>query len=352
MRKLLDILRIKRSTRGDLVKLTIFLVVASFLTAYLYVVTANDRSGDARPFAARFENISGLEVGSDVRVASVVVGKVSDIDVASDGIVTVSFDLNRKVELTDRSTATVRYKNLIGDRFLQLGQGEPGGTALKQGEVIAVERTSAALDLDTLLNGFKPLFVGLNPQQVNQLSEDLILVLQGQASEITSLLATVGSLTSTLGERDELVGQVIQNLDTALASVNGGDDALEGVIVQLSQFTDGLDEDATAVLDAAAQINTLSTDAAALLADARPDFTGVLAHLQGVATTLNENREFLDTTLETLPSHYQQVNRTGAYGDFFNFFLCGIRVRLTPENDPNAAIVTPFINSGVERCQS
>ncbi len=110
MKKLLDILRIKRSTRGDLVKLTIFLVVASFLTAYLYVVTANDRSGDARPFAARFENISGLEVGSDVRVASVVVGKVSDIDVASDGIVTVS----PIVGTAGRSTVTAPASVLTG----------------------------------------------------------------------------------------------------------------------------------------------------------------------------------------------------------------------------------------------
>ncbi|EFQ84377.1 virulence factor Mce family protein [Aeromicrobium marinum DSM 15272] len=351
MTALMNALGIKQGTRGDLAKLVVFLVVAGFLTSYLYVITANDRSGDARPFRAEFENISGLEVGSDVRIASVVVGKVSEIDVGADAMVTVTFDLNRRVELTDQSTAVVRYKNLIGDRYLQLGEGQPGGQALTTGATIGANRTSAALDLDTLLNGFKPLFVGLNPQQVNQLSEDLILVLQGQSAEISSLLATVGSLTSTLGERDELVGQVIQNLDTALASIGGEDDALEGVIVQLSRFTDGLDDDATAVLDAAGQINSLSADAAALLAEARPDFTGVLSNLRGVTTTLNENRDFLDTTLETLPGHYQQVNRTGSYGDFFNFFLCGIRVRLTPENDPSAAIVTPYFNSGVERCE-
>ncbi|NHA01238.1 hypothetical protein G5V59_19030 [Nocardioides sp. W3-2-3] len=37
--------------------------------------------------------------------------------------------------------------------------------------MIPIANTASALDLDTLLNGFKPLFAGLNPSQVNELSQ-------------------------------------------------------------------------------------------------------------------------------------------------------------------------------------
>ena len=48
-----------------------------------------------------------------------------------------------------------------------------------------------------LFNGFKPLFTALDPEQVNQLSFEIIQVLQGQGGTVESLLASTASLTTT-----------------------------------------------------------------------------------------------------------------------------------------------------------
>ncbi len=101
----------------------------------------------------------------------------------------------------------MRYKNLIGDRYLELSDGNGQGNPLPDGATIPAQRTSPALDLDTLLNGFKPLFTGLDPTQINAVSTEIIQVFQGESGTVSSLLTTVGALTSTLADRDQLIGE-------------------------------------------------------------------------------------------------------------------------------------------------
>ena len=100
-------------------------------------------------------------------------------------------------------TAAILYRNLIGQRFLSLEQGAgPTGQVLPAGGTIPVERTRPPLNLTVLFNGFKPLFTALDPQQVNQLSFEIVQVLQGQGGTVQSLLASTSSLTNTLADRD------------------------------------------------------------------------------------------------------------------------------------------------------
>ena len=82
-------------------------------------------------------------------------------------------------------TAAIKYRNLVGQRYVALDQGAgdldpmlpPGGT-------IPLDRTTPALDLTALFNGFKPLFQALSPDDVNQLSGEIIQVLQGEGGTV------------------------------------------------------------------------------------------------------------------------------------------------------------------------
>ncbi|MCW2751413.1 MAG: Virulence factor Mce family protein [Aeromicrobium sp.] len=345
--------RIRRRHLGDLIKLSVFMVVSVILGGYLFVIASNHRSGSTTDYSAVFGNVSGLEQGDQVRVASVGVGKVKSIAVQPNSEVDVTFSLDKSITLTTTTTATVRYKNLIGDRYLSLEQPAGNATAAKlvPGATIGKKHTASALNLDTLLNGFKPLFVGLNPQQINTLSEQLIQVLQGQSTAVTTLVSTISSFTTSIGDRDELVGQVVDNLNTVLGTFDQRDNALGSVVDQLSALAKGLDEQAPELTQAATRINQLAADATGLLSSARTDLTPDLTHLQSVSATLNKNSSYLQRALDELPPHYKLIDRTGSYGDFFNFFLCGVRVRLTDEGSKDNVIMTPWINSDVPRCK-
>ena len=92
----------------------------------------------------------------------------------------MSFDTDKDVVLTTGSKAAVRYLNLVGDRYLELLDG-PGSTQLlPRGAQIPLERTQPALDLDLLLGGLKPVIRGLEPRDVNALTDALLQIFQGQ----------------------------------------------------------------------------------------------------------------------------------------------------------------------------
>ena len=132
-------------------------------TAVIVVVFGQMRFDRTTGYSAIFSNSSGLRAGQFVRASGVEVGKVKDVKLIEGGSkARVDFDVERSLELFEESTASVRYLNLIGDRYLELKRGD-SDRRMPSGGTIPVERTEPALDLDALIGGFRPLFRALHP---------------------------------------------------------------------------------------------------------------------------------------------------------------------------------------------
>jgi phospholipid/cholesterol/gamma-HCH transport system substrate-binding protein len=341
---------VRLKERADLVRLVIFLVVAALVTFWVAAVTSEYRSGGATPYQAAFDDVSGLQKGDQVRAAGVRVGQVTDIDVQPDSTVVVAFEVDETLVLDSATTATIEYRNLIGDRIVQLATtSERAAAELAAGEMLPIANTASALDLDTLLNGFKPLFAGLNPSQVNELSQQLVQVLQGQESAVETLTTRVGSFTSAIAQREQLITQVIGNLNEVLQTVDGRRNELGELIDALDVVLTRFDEQDTEILIAADKIDEFAREASGLVARARGDLTPDLRALTVAARGLNMEKEELVAVLRQLPRHYRKLQNAGSYGNFFNFFLCGVRIQT--DVAAGAPVLTPWINSDAERCQ-
>ena len=340
---------VKQKQRHDLVRLSVFVVLSGLVIAWLGAVMAESRPGTYDTYHAVFKDVSGLAPGDQVRIAGADVGKVDSLDVRPDSTVTVTFHIRPGNALNSSSHAIVQYKNLIGDRDLLLTRPDEKGEVLAPGATIPSSRTQAALDLDTLLNGFKPLFAGLSPAQINQLSAELVSVLQGQSSAVTTLVRTVASFTTAIGDRESLVSSVVNNLNTVLGTVDDRRSTLGSLIDQLDRLVSGLNQQDTQVLDAAHQIDGFATSAATLLKSTRSTITPDLQSLTVAARGLNDHADTLQQVLQKLPGHYSRIQDTASYGNFFNFFLCGVRITLSGSGDTTTT--TPWIKSDVARCQ-
>ncbi|WP_156661059.1 MlaD family protein, partial [Mycobacterium sp. 852002-51163_SCH5372311] len=157
-------------TRATLIKFAIFAVVMVMMTAFLFFIFGQYRTGATTKYSAVFADVSRLKTGQSVRVAGIRVGTVNGVSLRPDKKVVVKFDADRNIVLTEGTRAAVRYLNLVGDRYLELIDG-PGSTRrLSAGAQIPVDRTAPALDLDLLLGGLKPVVQGLNAQDVNALT--------------------------------------------------------------------------------------------------------------------------------------------------------------------------------------
>jgi phospholipid/cholesterol/gamma-HCH transport system substrate-binding protein len=265
-----------------------------------------------------------------VRIAGVRVGTVTDIRVARDRVsADVTFDVLRTSVLTEGTVATVKYRNLVGERYVALTQ-EPGSArAIPEGATIPKDRTHPALDLTMLFNGFKPLFAALSPKDVNELSAQLISVLQGEGGDINTLLGQTASLTRTLADRDAVIGRTIDNLTTVLTTVEAHDTAFGELLTQLQRFVSGLAQDRKAIGESLTDINALTGDTASLLQAGRPDIKADVSRLNALAGTLNDpkNTAVFEKFARTAPGKIDTITRTATYGSWFNFYLCRFDVK-------------------------
>ncbi len=249
--KLLD-----KKTAGDSVRLVIFIVVTTLATTLLAITIGNISFGATTAYKAVFSDATGVVKGDDVRIAGVKVGTVKTVEIYDKTQAIVEFDADEDSRLTESTYATIRYRNLVGQRYIALTEGTGGQAELEENDTIPLERTSPALDLTVLFNGFKPLFAALTPADVNQLSMQLIQVFQGESGTIENLLDSTASVTNTLAARDDLVSDLIANLNTTLETVGDRDEQLSDLIIQFRRFIGGLSDDREAILGSLDSIST------------------------------------------------------------------------------------------------
>lgn len=311
------------------VKLGIFTAVMALVLAGLVVVFSEYRSGDFENYNAHFTDVSGLESGDKVRIAGVEVGQVSKVDLAEENTARVRFSVAGDQVVHQSTEAVVRYENLTGDRYLELKRGEGSQAPLEAGETLPLSQTSPALDLDALLGGFRPLFRALDPAQVNQLSESIVKVFQGESGTVQDLLASTSSLTQSLADRDQLIGDVITNLNSVLTTVADNNENVDSIVDDLQQLVSGLAANSEPLAESVSRLNDTSANMTTLLADVRPSLKEDIAQIDRVATLINEDEEFVESVINRLPSDFEKMGRLGIYGSFFQFYLCGVIVEIT-----------------------
>jgi phospholipid/cholesterol/gamma-HCH transport system substrate-binding protein len=319
----------------SLIKLIVFIVVTTLLTLVLAATISNTAVSGTHTYHAIFSDVTGLNKGDDVRVAGVRYGQVKSIKVSSDDYAAVTFTVKKNLPLQTTSTLAVRYLNLVGQRYLALGEGADSGTTLKPGGTIPLSQTTPPLDLTLLFNGFRPLFQALSPDDVNHLSLEIIQVLQGEGGTVDQLIANTASLTNTIADRDAVVGDVIDNLNTVLTTVEQRDTGLSDLILQLQRLVSGLSGDRNVIADSIGNIDALASSTAGLLQDIRPSLKSDIASLNQVAATLGttsdpNGQNTLDGVLQRLPSKVTAILRTATYGSWFNFYLCDFEVEGVP----------------------
>jgi phospholipid/cholesterol/gamma-HCH transport system substrate-binding protein len=320
-----------RNFAAPLIKSLIFIAVTALATTLLAISITNTGLGTTQLYKAKFLDATALNVGDDVRISGVRVGQVETLEISDHNRALVGFSLDKDRQLPADVSAVIKYRNMVGQRYIALERGLRTTTAkLPPGGEIPLERTTPALDLTDLFNGFKPLFQALSPNDVNQLSGEIVQVLQGEGGTVESLLAHTGSLTSTLAGRDKVIGEVIGNLDTVLKTINGKGDALANLVSTLRQLVSGLAGDRAAIGDAISGIGDLTNTTAGLFEQARPGLQDSISGLNDLSANLAAGQSDVDNLLNKLPVKFNELGRAGSYGSWMNFYLCSAVLQSDP----------------------
>ncbi|MEU3249848.1 MCE family protein [Streptomyces sp. NPDC006997] len=325
----------RRPLTGPVLKSLAFLVVTALATTVLALSVSGTGVGDdTLTYRAVFSDATGVTDGDSVRVSGVEVGEVTDVRVVDRRLAQVTFTVREDRALPRSTTAAVKYLNMVGQRYIALdrGTGDLTGT-LHGGDTIPLDRTAPALDLTLLFNGFKPLFEGLDPKEVNELAGSIVQVLQGEGATVDSLIRHIGSLSTTVAAKDEVIGEVVENLNTVLTTLNDREADFDGLVDTLQKLVSGFNEDRKPLGRAVEAMGDLTTVTADLLQDGREPLKEDIRQLGRLSGNLADATPQIADFLAKSPAKLTALARLSSYGSWFNFYLCEARVNGVTTSD-------------------
>ena len=130
-----------------------FLVLALLAGLIIAAVIGNGRkSHTGYILTAQFDHVDGLDVGSDVRMAGVTVGQVTDETVnPKDFRAVVTLSVRPDIRLPADSSVVVTSDSLLGGKYLALA---PGGSDTILAAGGRITQTQGAISLEQLLSKF------------------------------------------------------------------------------------------------------------------------------------------------------------------------------------------------------
>lgn len=312
-------------------KMAVFAAVTVVLLGVLATLIGNISFADTRTYYARFTDATGVLAGDRVRLSGVEVGQVSDVRLVAgdDGTqeALIAFEVREGVPVFDDVELELRYENIVGQRYLAI-VSPPTGRAAPAGTTFGSDRTTPALNLTEVFNGFQPLLRALEPEQTNELAHQVVRAFQGEAGAATRLLSDTASLTSTLADKDAVIGRVVGNLNDVLGSLDTRDSELTGLIVRFRDLMVGLSSDRDTIAVALPELERLLGASSGFVRDIRPGVADTARQLARVARQLRVDRAVLADSLAEIPPKLRFMTRAGSYGSWFNFYVCGAEVRV------------------------
>ena len=303
-------------------KSVVFTLLTVAATLALAATIRNDAGGSGPTYTAVFSDVTSLNVGDDVRVAGVKVGSVREIELVDGRAAEVVFGVSDEVALPTEASIELRFRNLVGQRYLSVAPGD--GDDADAGHRFDEDHTRPALDLTVLFNGFQPLFRFLDPEEVNALSAQIVAVFQGEGATVESLLASTASLTSTLAEKDAVIGQLITHLESVLDTVQQRSGQLDTTIVTLQRLVTGLAGDSRVIGRTLEGFGGLTTSVADLFEQGRAPLKESIGALGELSENLADEGGTLEDFLATLPTKLDRIGRLASYGSWLNFYVCSI----------------------------
>jgi len=320
-------------------KKTLVKVLAFTLASMVFTVGLAVKIGNLRLFShsyglqAVFADASGVFKGDAVKLAGVDVGRVNGTKIEN-GRAVVSFSVDRNVPLPKNSIVAIRWRNVLGQRFLYLYPGSVGPD-FKNGDTIPVTQTEDAGDLGQFLNRLGPILKAIDPAKANAFLDAMNTALSGNEVAVRQLLDDGALLAGRLGAQDTQIQSLIGSTDTVLSTYAKQDSSI-------GQILDSLDQLGARLQGMTGDINSVVTNFAdvqqqldRLLKSNRGNIDASLQSLNAVLGLLSRNKQGLERTLCTLPAGVAGYFQTTSWGEWFN-----VRVVEVILKDNNSQVVS------------
>ncbi len=215
--------------------LTLLVVIA----AAAAVAVASAAAGDERSYQVELDNAFGLVQGSEVRIAGVKAGTVTDLDINADKKALISFKIDTKFgELKADATCSSEPQSLIAEYFIDC---QPGQSDQPLEGPVPVEQTSGTVPNDLVQNIFREPYKRGLQLLINEFgtalsgnSENLnAAILRGAPAlrELKQVLDILGHQNTVIRDlnvnSDAIISQLNSRREDVVTFINEANDAAE-----------------------------------------------------------------------------------------------------------------------------
>jgi phospholipid/cholesterol/gamma-HCH transport system substrate-binding protein len=303
------------------IKFGAFVLVCLTFTMYLAFTIGNVSVTDplARDYYtlnANFDDITGLLINDNVKIAGVVVGKVKGIEIVG-GRARVTFTVRKGVALADDTKAAVRWRNLIGQRYVYLYPGKNTVTRLVNGKDIAT--TTSVVDLGELFNRLGPIVASIDNRQVNDFLDTMTQALDGNQDKLGKAIDDLAVLMKGLASRDQSIGRLVENLNTVAGVITNRDQQIRVMLDNLVLISATFSAN-TQVLDTALkEFGDFSTNLHAILANNSTEIDGIISNLDLITTDVVAPKlAELDSALKGVDAAARSIFDSSRLGEWLN----------------------------------
>ena len=312
-------MRSSKNTRAVVIGIFVVIGLLIFILGVITLTGQKKSFSNAVNLKAIFDNVEGLQAGSNVWLNGVKIGTVKDVRFNEDGKVAVSMGVDEKMQvyIHKDAKAKVGSDGLIGNRIIVIYGGTPSSPTVNDGDILAVEKIAGMEDMmatfqsnnenllsitgdfkeisSKLANGEGTIGKLLNDETLSNSMELALANLQRAASNATEISRDVSAYTSQLQKEGTLANDLVT--DTVIFN------NLRSSVAEIDQLSKKANEVMASLQTASNTVNTSLTDkntpAGAMLQDKE-----TAASLKATIKNLETSTKKLDENMEALQHNF------------------------------------------------
>lgn len=326
-------------------KLIAFFAACAVFTGYLAFTIGNIHLFQhTYALNATFDSADGLLRDDNVKVAGVIVGKVTGVEI-DQGKAKVSVSVKDSVKIPTDSSVAIRWRNLIGQRYVYLYPGN-GSTVFKDGDTIS--KTRSVVDVGQLFNKLGPILKAVDPKQVNTFLDAIVQALDGNQEKLRESIDSLAVLAQSLGARDEAIGRLVDNVNSVAGAINDRDAQIRVALDDLVLISQTFSENTRVLNSAVTELGDYSDNFGALLANNRVQLDRIVTNLNTLTDEVRVKLPVVDSILGELDETAKRL-AANRYGEWLNNdVLCGALFNppQVMSNDPCISGIGSLQNAG------
>lgn len=253
--------------------------------------------GGTMDVRAEFRRTFNLFPQSPVTVLGVDVGEVVDIQTSPGSeVVTVTMRVDDDLDLSSDSSAVVLTSSLLGERYVQLVNGEEED-ALGADDLIPIERTHVPFEFDEVLEGLNDFVGGLEAEEVGRLVTNLSDLLEGNGAQLGETIDAASGAVAALKENDEELIELADAVADLNQTIATRDQELAALLQDWIRVTDTLTSESTDLDGALDNLVVLTRQIAEIMLEHRETLSADIDTVTRVGRTLNRHLEEQSTAI-------------------------------------------------------